>query len=84
MDKVKIHLDVIVPCMYNNIYQIKYFYLRRIIMSIKKMTLRIEEDMHYALKFIALEEDISLQKMFMEAVEEKYSDRIEEIKDRKK
>lgn len=53
-------------------------------MSIKKMTLRIEEDTHYALKFIALEDDISLQKMFMEAVEEKYSDRIEEIKDRKK
>lgn len=84
MDKVKTQLDVIVPYMYNNIYKIKYLYLRRIIMSIKKMTLRIEEDTHYALKFIALEEDTSLQKMFMEAVEEKYSDRIEEIKDRKK
>lgn len=51
-------------------------------MSIKRISVRIEYELHNALKYIGLEDDITLQEMFLDAVKEKYQDRIVEIQDR--
>ena len=45
-------------------------------MTIRRVTIRLEDDLHNALKYIALEDSTSLQDMFVTAIEEKYSNRI--------
>ena len=49
-------------------------------MSIKRVSVRVDEDLHEALKYIALEDKTSLQEMFINAIEEKYMTRILEKK----
>ena len=45
-------------------------------MDIKRVSIRVEEDLHKSLKHIAVEDNTTLQDMFIKAVEEKYSNRI--------
>lgn len=49
-------------------------------MSIKRISIRIDEELHKALKIISIEDSTTLQDMFVEAVEEKYLNRILEKK----
>lgn len=49
-------------------------------MDIKRVSIRVEEDLHKSLKHIAVEDNTTLQDMFIKAVEEKYSNRILEKK----
>ena len=49
-------------------------------MNIKRLSIRIEEDLHKALKHISVEDDTTLQDMFIQAIEDKYSTRILEKK----
>ena len=45
-------------------------------MSFKRISVRLDNDLHLALKYIALEDQTSLQEMFVKAIEDKYIDRI--------
>lgn len=45
-------------------------------MDIKRITIRLNDDLHTALKHIAIEDKTSLQDMFVKAIEEKYTNRI--------
>lgn len=49
-------------------------------MNIKRVSIRVEEELHQALKYIALEDNTTLQDIFIQAVEDKYSTRILEKK----
>ena len=45
-------------------------------MDIKRVSIRLDGDLHTALKYIAIEDNTSLQDMFVNAIEEKYTNRI--------
>lgn len=45
-------------------------------MSDKRVSVRLDRELHKALRFIAVEDDLSLQEMFVEAIEDKYETRI--------
>ncbi len=45
-------------------------------METRRVTIRLNEDLHTALKYIAIEDKTTLQDMFVKAMEEKYSNRI--------
>lgn len=49
-------------------------------MNIKRVSIRLDEELHAALKHIAVEDSTTLQDMFIEAIEEKYLNRILEKK----
>lgn len=44
--------------------------------NIKRVPIRIDEKLHKILKFIAVEDNLTMQDMFLSAVDEKYSARI--------
>ena len=62
------------------IITIEFFWLsiqiRGDLMDIKRITIRLNDDLHTALKHIAIEDKTSLQDMFVKAIEEKYTNRI--------
>lgn len=45
-------------------------------MSSKRISVTLDNDLHLALKYIAIEDETSLQQMFVKAIEDKYIDRI--------
>lgn len=49
-------------------------------MDVKRVTLRLDGDLHKALRLISVEDNTSLQDMFVQAIEEKYKDRINKSK----
>ncbi len=46
----------------------------------KRLSIRVDDELHKALRYIALEDETSLQAMFVEAIEGKYLIRILEKK----
>lgn len=48
-------------------------------LNMKRVSFRVEEDIHKALKFIALEDNTSMQDLLVKAIEDIYQDRIEKI-----
>ena len=50
--------------------------IRGDLIDIKRITIRLNDDLHAALKHIAIEDKTSLQDMFVKAIEEKYTNRI--------
>ena len=50
--------------------------IRGDLIDIKRITIRLNDDLHTALKHIAIEDKTSLQDMFVKAIEEKYTNRI--------
>ena len=47
--------------------------------DIKRISFRVAEDLHKALKFMAIEDSTSMQELIVKAVEEKYEDRIKKF-----
>ena len=45
-------------------------------MNIKRVSLKLDEEMHKTLKLISVEDDTTLQDMILEAIEDKYMTRM--------
>lgn len=47
--------------------------------DIKRISFRVAEDLHKALKFMAIEDSTTMQELIVKAIEEKYTGRIDKF-----